>query len=47
MFKADETDILDKQELEEARETMGEDRYAQEFLCSFEAATQGAYYAVK
>ena len=47
MFKADETDILDKQELEEARETMGEDRYAQEFLCSFEAAIQGAYYAVE
>lgn len=47
MYKADETDILDSQELEEARETMGEDRYAQEFLCSFEAAIQGAYYAVE
>lgn len=45
MYKADETDILDKKELEEAKETMGEDRYAQEFLCSFEAAIQGAYYA--
>lgn len=47
MYKADETDILDKKELEEAKETMGEDRYAQEFLCSFEAAIQGAYYAVE
>ena len=47
MFKADETDILDAQELEEARETMGEDRFAQEFMCSFEAAIQGAYYAVE
>ena len=45
MFKADETDILDKAELSEAKETMGEDRFAQEFLCSFEAAIQGAYYA--
>ena len=45
MYKADETGILDKDELEEAKATMGEDRYAQEFLCSFEAAIQGAYYA--
>lgn len=47
MFKADETDILDSAELEEAKETMGEDRFAQEFLCSFEAAIQGSYYAVE
>lgn len=45
MYKADETDILDVKELEEAKITMGEDRFAQEFLCSFEAAIQGAYYA--
>lgn len=45
MYKADETNILDSEELEEAKITMGEDRYAQEFLCSFEAAIQGAYYA--
>tara|TARA_B100000035_G_scaffold197480_1_gene168741 strand:- start:2188 stop:3447 length:1260 start_codon:yes stop_codon:yes gene_type:complete len=45
IYKADETDILDPKELDEARITMGEDRYAQEFLCSFEAAIQGAYYA--
>tara|TARA_B100000963_G_scaffold273400_1_gene241585 strand:- start:1442 stop:2704 length:1263 start_codon:yes stop_codon:yes gene_type:complete len=45
MYKADETDILEKEELEEAKATMGEDRFAQEFLCSFEAAIQGAYYA--
>lgn len=47
MYKADETEILDKEELEEAKLTMGEDRFAQEFLCSFEAAIQGAYYAVE
>ena len=45
MFKASETDILDEDELEEAKRTMGEDRYEQEFECSFEAAIQGAYYA--
>ena len=45
MFKASETDILDADELEEAKRTMGEDRYEQEFECSFEAAIQGAYYA--
>ena len=45
MFKASETDILDADELEEAKRTMGEDRYEQEFQCSFEAAIQGAYYA--
>jgi len=45
MFKASETDILDADELKEAKRTMGEDRYEQEFECSFEAAIQGAYYA--
>ena len=45
MYRADETGILDDDELEEARRTMGDDRYAQEFLCSFDAAIQGAYYA--
>ena len=45
MFKASETNLIDEGELEEAKRTMGEDRYAQEFECSFEAAIQGAYYA--
>lgn len=47
MFKASETDILDPEELEEAKRTMGEDRYEQEFECSFEAAIVGAYYAME
>ena len=47
MYKADETGVLDDDELAEAERTMGEDRYAQEFLCSFEAAIQGAYYATE
>lgn len=45
MYKASETGILDEEELEEARKAMGDDRYEQEFECSFEAAIQGAYYA--
>jgi len=45
MHKASQTNILDKEELKEAKRTMGEDRYEQEFECSFEAAIQGAYYA--
>ena len=44
-YKASETDILDQDELDEARRAMGDDRYEQEFECSFEAAIQGAYYA--
>ena len=47
MHKASDTKILDKAELNEAKLTMGEDRYEQEFECSFEAAIQGAYYAVE
>lgn len=45
MYKASETGILDEEELDEARRAMGDDRYEQEFECSFEAAIQGAYYA--
>jgi phage terminase large subunit len=45
MLKASETSILDQEELDEARRTMGDDRYEQEFECSFEAAIRGAYYA--
>jgi phage terminase large subunit len=45
MYKASETQLLDSEELDDAREMMGEDRYLQEFECSFEAAIVGAYYA--
>ena len=47
MFKASQTNILDPEELKEAKLTMGEDRYEQEFECSFEAAIVGAYYAME
>ena len=34
MYRASETDILDTEELKEAKAAMGEDRYEQEFECS-------------
>lgn len=44
MLKASETGIVAKSELEEARRTMTDDEYAQEFECSFDAAIKGAVY---
>ena len=43
-FKASETNILPKAELEAARKEMGDDKYFQEFECSFSAAVEGSYY---
>ena len=43
-FKASETGVLRQEELDAAREEMGEDKYQQEFECSFNAAVEGAYY---
>lgn len=45
MLKADETGIINQDELADARKQMGEDGYAQEYLCSFDAAIKGAFYA--
>ncbi len=45
MLKADETGLIEAEELADARKQMGEDRFAQEYLCSFDAAIQGAFYA--
>jgi len=47
MHKASETNILPQAELEDALKIMGEDRYEQEFECSFEAAIMGAYYGTE
>lgn len=47
MLKASETGVLDQVELYDARKVMGEDRFEQEFECSFEAAIQGAYYGTE
>lgn len=44
MLRASETGILDAEELEDARATMTEAQYEQEYECSFEAAILGAYY---
>lgn len=47
MLKASESGLLDAEELAAAKRTMGEDEYAQEFECSFEAAVKGAYYGTE
>lgn len=47
MFKASETGIIDPLELRDAKATMGEDEYEQEYECSFEAAIKGAYFGVE
>lgn len=44
IYRASETGIIEPEELEEARRTMPEDEYAQEFECSFNGSTQGSYY---
>ena len=43
-FKASATKILDDVELASARNEMGDDKYRQEFECSFDAPVEGAYY---
>ena len=44
-LRADESGLLPEKELAMMREQMSEDQYAQEMLCSFEAAVLGTYYA--
>lgn len=44
IYKASETGIVPKSELEAALHLMGESVYNQEFECSFSAALVGAYY---
>ena len=44
MLKASETGLLDKTELQDARRSMTQEQYDQEFECSFDAAVMGAYY---
>jgi len=47
MHKASDTGLLPQEELDAALKTMGEDRYEQEFECSFEAAIAGSYYGTE
>lgn len=44
IYKASETGVLDRTELDSARNIMDESEYMQEFECSFSAALIGAYY---
>jgi hypothetical protein len=44
-FPASQTQILPEVELEDARQSMTPDEYAQEFECSFEASVRGAIFA--
>ncbi len=43
-FKASQTGVVPQDELAAAKKEMGEDKYAQEFECSFHAAVEGSYY---
>jgi hypothetical protein len=43
-FKASQTKIIAQAELDDALREMGQDKYDQEFECSFHAAIEGAYY---
>jgi phage terminase large subunit len=44
VLRADQTNLLPQAELDDARASMSDNQYEQEFLCSFEAAILGAYY---
>ena len=43
-FKASETKVIAESELKAAKSEMGDDKYLQEFECSFDAAVEGSYY---
>lgn len=43
-FRASETKLVADEELRAARLEMGDDKYQQEFECSFHAAVEGSYY---
>jgi hypothetical protein len=43
-FKASQTGLIDAQELASAKNEMGEDKYIQEFECSFQSPVEGSYY---
>lgn len=45
LLTVDDTGIITEKELIDARQVMSDDEYNQEWMCSFEAAIKGAYYA--
>lgn len=44
-YKASETNIIEEEELEDAKRVMDDDEYEQEYECSWTASIKGAYYA--
>lgn len=44
IYRASETGIIPQSELDDAKQTMGIDKYNQEYECSFTAAIKGSYY---
>jgi hypothetical protein len=44
-FKSSQTALLDEGELKAAYKEMGEDKFNQEFECSFSAPVEGSYYS--
>lgn len=46
-YGVNETKLIDADELESARETMGEEEYRQEFLCDWSAAVRGSFYGAE
>jgi len=44
-FKSSDTKLLNEQELTAARLEMGEDKFMQEFECSFNAPVEGSFYS--
>ena len=45
IYKASDTGLVDPDDLEEARATMGDEEFLQEYECSFNSPQSGAYYA--
>ena len=46
MYRVDETDILDKEEIKMARNTMSDSQYRREFLCDFSASMDNALITI-
>lgn len=47
IFRASETGIIARSELEDARADMGNSKYEQEYECSFDAAVEGAIFGAE
>ena len=45
LLTVDDTGVISKEELADAKNIMGSDEFLQEWYCSFEASIKGAYYA--